>query len=64
MPYEVKMAELPPCNMHPDRVAKYDFKSRMGPWMYGCEECFHRYGFGLGTGKGQLLVLREKSGER
>ena len=35
--------------------AKYDGKTKMGPWAYLCENCFVRYGVGLGLGKDQIL---------
>ena len=39
-----------------DREARYDGKTRMGPWANMCGGCFVRYGVGLGTGKGQELI--------
>ncbi len=38
--------------------AVYDGKTRMGPWAYMCEDHYQRFGFGLGTGSGQMLVAR------
>jgi len=40
--------------------AKYDAKTRMGFWAYLCEEHFQTYGIGLGLGKGQRLIKKEK----
>ena len=40
--------------------AKYDGRTKMGPWAYMCEDCFQKLGVGLGTGKGQELVVVEK----
>ena len=40
------------------REAKYDGKTRMGPWAYMCESCFQRYGTGLGLGHGKRLVKK------
>lgn len=60
--HAVTMEKLPPCdicvsNGEPHTDAKYDGKTRMGPWAYMCEPHFQRYGSGLGTGVGQMLVL-------
>lgn len=62
-PKEVTVAKLPPCDRHPDRRAKYDFATTIGPWMYGCEACFRELGRGLGTGLGQKLVVKESPSE-
>lgn len=65
---EVAVAKLPPCDRHPDREAHYDFATILGPWMNGCDECFHDLSVGritgrrLGVGLGQRLVVR-KSGD-
>jgi len=60
---EVKVAKLPNCDTHPldqpPELAAYDGKTRMGPWGYMCEECFEKFGVGLGVGRGQRLILRE-----
>jgi hypothetical protein len=37
--------------------ARYDGATVHGPWAYMCEEHFQSDGVGLGTGRGQLLVL-------
>ena len=37
--------------------AKYDGKTKLGPWAYMCEICFEKFGIGLGTGKGQKLIV-------
>lgn len=61
---EVEVASLPTCDIHKfekgqDGVeAKYDGKTVMGPWANMCEECFQQYGSGLGTGRGQRLVVK------
>ena len=34
-----------------------DGKTVAGPWAIMCEECFNRYGIGIGTGKGQEYRL-------
>jgi hypothetical protein len=54
---EVVVTELPKCWWHPNRDASHDFKTRAGPWSYGCPTCFRTYGQGLGLGKGQRLKL-------
>ena len=54
------------CGTHAVRVpsaapfAEYDGRTISGPWAYMCEECFVRFGVGLGTGKGQRLVIMER----
>lgn len=40
-------------------VAKYDGKTKMGPWGYMCNQHFKQYGIGLGLGKGQQLLIRD-----
>lgn len=37
--------------------AAYDGKTKDGPWANMCEHHFNQYGVGLGTGKGQRLIL-------
>ncbi|MBT0774168.1 hypothetical protein KIH74_34805 [Kineosporia sp. J2-2] len=39
------------------RIAQYDAKTRQGPWANLCPDCFAEHGIGLGTGKGQRLVV-------
>lgn len=40
--------------------AVYDGKTVHGPWAYMCEEHFGAMGVGLGTGRGQRLIVGEK----
>jgi hypothetical protein len=40
--------------------AVYDGKTIHGPWAYMCEEHFGQYGIGLGTGRGQRLIVGER----
>lgn len=40
--------------------AKYDGKTVHGPWAYMCEEHFGAMGVGLGTGRGQRLIVGER----
>lgn len=59
---ELKLPLCDFCTMtgDPDRqTAKYDGKTKMGPWAYMCEPHFQRYGSGLGTGVGQMLVVED-----
>ena len=63
MSTEVEMTTLPPCDVctatgvaRPE-VARYDAKTVRGPWGYLCEAHFLTLGVGLGTGRGQRLVL-------
>jgi hypothetical protein len=42
-----------------NRPAVYDAQTKMGLWAYLCEAHFRLVGIGLGTGKGQRLVLRD-----
>jgi len=37
--------------------ARYDGRTVFGSWAYMCEECWRRFGVGLGLGEGQRLVL-------
>lgn len=37
--------------------AAYDGKTKDGPWANMCDRHFKSHGVGLGTGKGQRLVL-------
>lgn len=60
---EIKVSSIPDCDIcknQQDRVirpAVYDGKTVFGPWAYMCEEDFQDFGIGLGTGKGQKLIL-------
>lgn len=62
---EVEVSKFPPCDIHiayknrRDVEARYDGKTKQGPWAYMCEECFLKHGTGLGTGKGQRLIVKE-----
>lgn len=55
----VQMDSLPWCQFdhgHPT-PARYDGKTRQGPWAYMCALHFTLNGLGLGTGFGQVLFL-------
>lgn len=55
----VEVSSIPKCDIHEGKHdAKYDGATTFGPWAYMCEEAFRLYGVGLGTGRGQRLVLR------
>lgn len=62
MSSEVKVAHLPNCDIcrseGSTKSAKYDGKTIMGPWANMCAPHFKQYGVGLGTGRGQRLVLK------
>lgn len=58
------VAAYPPCDFckrEDGRTvdAHYDAKTWAGPWAFMCRSHFFEYGFGLGTGIGQQLVLEE-----
>jgi hypothetical protein len=61
---EVEVTQLPNCNIHaahkgdPNVPALYDGKTVLGPWANMCQECFDEVGVGLGTGRGQKLVVK------
>lgn len=40
--------------------AEYDGRTAIGQWAFMCQYHFDQYGVGLGTGKGQKLVLPTK----
>jgi len=58
MSTEVEVITLPKCDFC-GHNAGYDGKTKMGPWANMCPNCFTDYGVGLGTGKGQRLILKE-----
>lgn len=57
------VTSLPDCDIHkhsmntPGVTAAYDGATTMGPWANMCEPCFAQYGVGLGTGRGQRLLV-------
>lgn len=53
---KVKVKRIPNCDICGEK-ARFDAKTKNGPWGYLCAECFSTYGIGLGTGLGQELVL-------
>ena len=62
MSREVFVDSLPKCDLC-GVLAKYDGKTTIGPWAYMCKTCFRRFGVGLGTGKGQELILKSRNQE-
>jgi hypothetical protein len=55
----------PDCDIHtgqgtPGVPAEYDGKTTAGPWANMCGPCFGTHGIGLGTGRGQRLVVGER----
>ena len=61
---EVWVSRLPNCDICQSTSGKqveahYDAKMVLGPWAYMCEHHFQVEGIGLGTGRGQRLVLKE-----
>jgi len=61
---EVKVEKLPMCDFcrYEDGVenpALYDGRTVKGRWSYMCQKHFQKYGTGLGTGRGQRLVLEK-----
>lgn len=55
---KVTVQDLPHCDLCgvPSEAA-YDGATIMGPWANMCKTHFQQYGVGLGTGRGQRLVL-------
>ena len=59
--YIFKAVDCDFCNMLGLKVeANYDGKTVDGPWAYMCNEHFAARGIGLGTGRGQRLIVGEK----
>lgn len=56
---KILVTELPDCQFPHETptTARYDGKTRSGPWGYMCFRHFVLHGIGLGQGKGQELVL-------
>jgi len=49
------------CPDHQPNEARYDGKTKDGPWGYMCEKHFQEHGVGLGMGRGQKLILSEQA---
>ena len=56
---ETEVYFLPTCQApgETDVPAAYDSYTKDGIWAYLCEECFAKYGTGLGVGVGQRLII-------
>lgn len=48
------------CDICKEDDAKIDGKTKYGPWAFMCLGCYKTNGIGLGTGKGQLIMVKEK----
>jgi hypothetical protein len=63
MSTEVEVAEIPDCDICKGNgvktPAEFDGATAMGPWAYMCLIHFMAFGRGLGTGRGQKLILRQ-----
>lgn len=59
MSTQITLDKLPQCNFCPN-TAHYDGATLMGPWAYMCDDHYACYGIGLGTGRGQELVLQSR----
>lgn len=64
MSTEAYVKELPNCDFcKQDNLivdAEYDGKTVMGPWANMCAKHHVQYGTGVGTGRGQKLIVGEK----
>lgn len=62
MSSEVQVSSLPFCDFcrAGSTKAEYDGKTHHGPWANMCRVHFATHGVGLGTGRGQRLILAEK----
>lgn len=55
---QVTVQSLPQCDMCGDgSAAEFDGATAFGPWANMCNRHFGQFGVGLGTGRGQRLVL-------
>ncbi len=62
MSEQTEVSVLPQCDLC-GANARYDGKTVNGPWANMCQIHFAMLGVGLGTGKGQRLVLRDVANE-
>jgi hypothetical protein len=58
MSNKVYVAVRPKCGFC-GKPAEYDGATTQGPWAFMCEDHFLLDGVGLGTGRGQMLVVAE-----
>lgn len=54
---EVQVVQFPSCDFC-DSDAQFDGKTVLGSWGYMCSGHFKTHGTGLGTGRGQKIVLK------
>lgn len=61
---EVEVTELPQCDFCKTEglgnLAAYDGATTLGPWAFLCERHFDTYGVGLGLGRGQKLIVKDR----
>jgi len=57
---EVRMSRERVCDMCGDKRAEFDGRTKRGYWAYMCEDCFSILGRGIGLGKGQRIIYKEK----
>ena len=57
------VAEIPMCDICRRKKARYDARSKFGPWGYMCEFCWYdnRATHELGVGNGQMLCLENET---
>lgn len=63
---EINKDELECCDICKVRklmiIATVDGKTKLGPWVYMCEDCFREFGVGIGLGRGQRLIYNKNLG--
>lgn len=68
MSSQVKVDVLPDCDFcareNKKKIAVYDAATVYGPWANMCRAHFAQYGIGLGTGRGQQLILNVPSSKQ
>lgn len=62
---QAEVVNLPNCDFphFQPTPARYDFKTKQGPWANGCRKHWeaHRFYPDLGTGKGQYLITTKET---
>jgi hypothetical protein len=46
-------------SLQPSEEAMYDGMTDLGPWAFMCQSHYELHGVGLGTGRGQRLILKD-----
>lgn len=54
------VSAIPDCDFHPGTPATVDGRTSTGQWANMCGRCHDAHGVGLGTGKGQRLIVGER----